>query len=463
MPEVTDVPTMRVRLLDWFGGASGTRVLPVMAAQGATFVVLDELVIRSGAPQGPSFTWRTGSEEGVDGVLPEYLDAAERECRLFQVTEASEPTPYGDVPVAVPFLTFTHPYRAGGGELREAVALSYRFVTDPAYRQGVVTDYQAPVGSPLAPALPEPPPWEAIDLLVQGERPGCRDERGCPNPAEIMWREQLGRVRCSCAWHWPGSVASEVTPVVVAVWGGDGWITWRQESEWGLFLRACLMFGAVVDQVPDKPALPVERRSDVAASLYGLLDHNVSAVLWALAMTHPSHDPRALAEALSTTSETFLSGGTDGLCWLDLEQTGLALVYRGQELWTAGDAEGAVHAWLVGAEGAGSPIAMGRLAEVALAQGDRESAWQWWSRSAAAGHEAGMTSLGVLCAEAGDLDGAEQWFERAAKKGSAPAMFNLGALAYKRGKLTAARYWLTKARDNGDARAAEILAQLPRR
>jgi hypothetical protein len=462
MTEITDVPTMRVRLLDWWGDASGTRLLPVLSADGGTYVVNDELVVRIPTSEGASITLRTGSEEGIEGIPPGYLEHAERRCRLFQVTAATEPTPHGDVHVAVPRFTFTHPCRRSGGELREAIAASYRLLTDPSYRHGVTTDYQAPPGSPLAPLVPDPPPWEEVERLVAGDRAGCGYGRGCPNPAEILWREQLGRVRSTCTWHWPGAVAAELTPVVVGVWGGDRWITWQQESEWGLFLRACLMFGAVVDQVPDRPVLPVEQRTDMAASLYDLRDHNVAAVHWALAMTHPGLDHLALAEALAATSDDLLDRGTEALCWVDLEQTGLALAERGQELWAAGDVAGALQSWMVAAEGTGDSIAMGRLAEVAMAGGDRESAFRWWSRSAAAGNAASMTSIGAMYADAGDADQAEPWFERAAALGSPPAMFNLGAMAYRRGKLTAARYWLSKARDHGDPDAAAALAQLPR-
>jgi TPR repeat protein len=255
-----------------------------------------------------------------------------------------------------------------------------------------------------------------------------------------------------------------ITPVVFAVRGAAGWVTWRDAGEWDLFRLACASFAAVVDAIPDRQTLGSEERPDVVVSLYARLDQNESALLWAMAMTHPGRDLEALGGLLMGAA-----GETEGpilpwqVCWADVESLASARAARGDELLAAGRTADAVAAWMVAAEAGGSTLAMHRLGAIAHASERPGLAAEWWLRGARAGDVDCMTSLGAVLADTGDVAGAEAWDERAAGKGSVAAMFNRGVLAYRLGKVPVARYWFEKAAAHGDADATQALQRLPRR
>jgi hypothetical protein len=312
--------------------------------------------------------------------------------------------------------------------------------------------------------LPACPSWQRLDEMLTGDQPLCEGVGGvpCGRPVEVAWRATVVTARWTCAWHWPVAMGATITPVVFAVRSDDGWVTWREAGEWDLFRLACGSFAACADAIPDRSTLAAELRPELASRLYGVMDHNQSAVLWAVAITNCVPDPVPLTNALLSVRDTGPYLPSE-LCWVDVEQLGLRLVLAGQESWAAGDVHGALARWRSAAEGARSTIAMGRIAEVAHGQGDLETARQWWTRSATLGNTQSMTSLGALYTDSGDLELAIGWLERAASAGSVSAMFNLGVVAHRQGTVSAARYWFGKARDGGDTDAAAALERLPKR
>lgn len=461
MATVTGVATVKVRTLDWVtNGLQGVQDLPLIEAAGERYVLRDDLVVPGPHP----ILMHVGSEEGVDGIAPELLASAYRECRVLRVLQETEDTPYGGLPIAVPVLAFAHRWRAEGGEIADAVATAYRMLTDPGYREGLLLDYGAPAGSPTAPPASGTPSWQLLDEMVAGPRPRCAgaEEMTCDREVEIAWRDQVA-TRWTCAWHWPLAVRARATPVVIAVWDGAAWATWRHEGEWQLYRRACRAFLAAASAVPYRATLDAAGCDTLMDSLYGLLDHNVSVHRFALGVANPGCDPAFLEEALARTRGKISAAGPHDLYWYDLEQVGLALCFEAQEGWNAGRQQQALEAWIVAARGARSAVAMGRLAEVAHAAGDPRDAERWWLESARLGSVAAMTSLGALYADLGDDARSEHWLERAAQAGSATAMYNLGVRAVRIKKLDVARFWFRRARDAGDEQAALVLVQLPAR
>ncbi|MFD7631506.1 hypothetical protein ACFV7Q_36790 [Streptomyces sp. NPDC059851] len=89
----------------------------------------------------------------------------------------------------------------------------------------------------------------------------------------------------------------------------------------------------------------------------------------------------------------------------------------------------------------GDDVAMGNLAAVLGARGDRDGALYWWSRAWAAGNVIAGFNLGMLHTVAGDLNRAQVIWERAAELGDPDAMLGLVKQALDRGDAAGVERW----------------------
>lgn len=104
---------------------------------------------------------------------------------------------------------------------------------------------------------------------------------------------------------------------------------------------------------------------------------------------------------------------------------GLALEALGPD---AASRWGDARSWIAKAADAGLPEAQLRLAQIALAEGDRMAAARRLDAAATAGLPEAQFNRALVAAEDGDAALARRWYEAAAGQGFAPARFNLAFL-----------------------------------
>ena len=446
---------IRVRLVDWRECAvNGVRDLPVLVIDDVVHVVDERLVLHG--------SLRAELEQGttVDDVPHEMRDLLRWQVRLFRITGASELTPDGMTPVAVPVLRIDQAMPTPeAAVVRRMLAWCVR---NPEQRGPYVSvDHERDAW----PGSHEPDwkaPWVLLDEMVAGPRPLCPGSQGpeCCRPVEVAWRSQRFPLVHACAWHWPTQMGLEPHPEVVAVWSPAGWRSWRDLSEWERFRDACLLFSAAATvESSGRPLAPAEGADRWLAGLYRDVEHGRAALGWAATITNPALGTHALDVVLALHADASALQ-PDTSYFLDRHAVSRMLLSRGQAAVEAGDPGLARQLWKLSAEAVGSTDALHELGHLAYSNGDLDEAHVWWLRGAQVGSAHCMGSLGALFGQRGDQQTATLWLEKAARQGSTTAMFNLGVLAETAGNVPLAQQWFTLAAQAGDPSAASAVAQL---